>query len=79
MGFKIRCPNCGWRNVYEFSFESEERRAPGAAADLKAWRDYLYFRENACGPQAEWWVHSGGCGAWLRIRRDTSTNEILEE
>jgi heterotetrameric sarcosine oxidase delta subunit len=78
MGFKIPCPNCGARDVYEFTFDAERRSRPSAEADLKTWRRYLYFRRNACGIQEERWYHAAGCGRWLRVRRDTATNEVLE-
>src|SRR3989339_536438 len=42
MGFKIPCPNCGIRDVYEFSFDSEVRFRPQVDSDLKTWRHYLY-------------------------------------
>jgi len=77
MGFKIPCPNCGARDVYEFTFESEVRSRPLPEEDLKGWRHYLYFRKNTCGVQEEWWYHGGGCGQWLKVRRDTETNEVL--
>ncbi len=79
MGFKIPCPNCGLRDAYEFRFGYESKKAPHADADLRTWREYLYFFENTCGIQEEWWCHSAGCGAWFKVKRDTSTNEILTE
>lgn len=78
MGFKIPCPNCGIRDVYEFSFDSEVRFRPQVDSDLKTWRHYLYFRKNTCGVQEEWWYHGGGCCEWLKIKRNTETNEVLE-
>jgi sarcosine oxidase subunit delta len=78
MGFKIPCPNCGPRDAYEFTFESEVRSRPSMDADLKTWRHYFYFQKNACGPQEEWWYHGQGCGEWLKLKRDTKTNEVIE-
>ncbi len=78
MGFKIPCPNCGPRDVYEFTFESEVRSRPSIEADLKTWRHYCYFRKNTCGVQEEWWYHGAGCGEWLKLKRDTETNKVIE-
>jgi sarcosine oxidase subunit delta len=47
-------------------------------ADLKTWRHYFYFRKNACGVQEEWWYHGAGCGEWLKLKRDTKTNKVIE-
>ena len=79
MGFKIPCPNCGPRNVYEFTFGNEFKEQPLPGAGIKEWRQYLYFNENACGVHEEWWYHSAGCGAWFKINRNTLTNEIQKE
>jgi heterotetrameric sarcosine oxidase delta subunit len=77
MGFLIPCPNCGRRDVYEFKFGLEVKQAPREGADLRDWRHYLYFHQNRSGLQEEWWYHAYGCGAWFKIRRNTTTNEIL--
>jgi sarcosine oxidase subunit delta len=77
MGFLIPCPNCGRRDVYEFKFGLEVKQAPGEAAGLREWRHYLYFNQNKSGLQEEWWYHAYGCGAWFKIKRNTTTNEIL--
>jgi heterotetrameric sarcosine oxidase delta subunit len=78
MGFLIDCPNCGPRTVYEFKFAGEEKEKPGSESDLKSWRHYLYFNQNICGNQDEWWYHAGGCGAWIKVRRDTKTHQICQ-
>lgn len=79
MGFKIPCPHCGPRSAYEFKYDSEVKQSPGPGADLRDWRHYIFFNENALGVREEWWCHIFGCGAWLKIKRDTSTNEIIED
>ncbi|MCH8222863.1 MAG: sarcosine oxidase subunit delta [Chloroflexi bacterium] len=74
----LNCPNCGQRNVYDFRFGGEvlARPEPGATNDeLTA---YLYSRENADGPQREWWIHSLGCRKWFIAVRNTHTNEVIE-
>jgi len=45
---------------------------------MQAWTDFVYRRENPAGPHDELWHHSAGCRQWLRVRRDTRTNVILE-
>lgn len=40
--------------------------------------NYVYFRENPRGPHSEYWHHVGGCRAWLKVRRDTVTHEIID-
>ena len=77
MGFLIDCPNCGPRTVYEFKFAGEDEAQPGPGVGLKDWRHYLYFNKNTNGLSDEWWFHIGGCGAWLRIKRNTETNEVI--
>ena len=39
--------------------------------------DYLYQRDNARGPQREWWYHRAGCGLWFMAERHTHTNQVL--
>ena len=50
---------------------------PGAVSD-DAWLDHVYLRDNPRGPHWEWWHHSAGCRAWIKVKRDTMTHEILE-
>jgi heterotetrameric sarcosine oxidase delta subunit len=77
MGFLIDCPYCGPRSVYEFKFGGENKAQPSPEWELKDWRYYFYFNKNVNGPSDEWWYHGGGCGAWLRIKRNTGTNEVI--
>ena len=42
-----------------------------------AWIDYVYMRDNPCGPHDELWLHSAGCRSWFKVRRDTATHDIL--
>jgi heterotetrameric sarcosine oxidase delta subunit len=77
MGFLINCPNCGPRTVYEFKFGGERKVQPGADAGAKDWRHYFYFNRNVNGVNDEWWYHAGGCRAWLRVSRNTATNEVI--
>lgn len=76
---RINCPLCGARDLREFSYLGDARLADRPAADASAqdWQDYVYLRENPAGPHAELWQHAQGCRAWLRVRRNTVTHEIL--
>jgi sarcosine oxidase subunit delta len=77
MTFLLECPNCGPRDVYEFKFQGEVTRRPGAGASQRELSAYVYFRANAAGPQREWWYHRTGCGLWFVADGDTRTNEVL--
>jgi heterotetrameric sarcosine oxidase delta subunit len=74
--FLITCPNCGPREALEFSFGGEVTppAEPGATGRelAAAW----YVRRNMDGWQTEWWVHRGGCRAWILVERHTRTNEV---
>ena len=76
MGFLVNCPNCGYRNVYEFRFGGEIVRRPGPGDNTAVWMKYFYARRNIAGEQKEWWYHSLGCRRWIVAERDTRTNAI---
>jgi sarcosine oxidase subunit delta len=76
MTFLIPCPDCGPREVTEFSFGGESGRRPGPDEPVAALARYLYVRRNVSGEQEEWWFHRDGCRAWLVARRDTRSNTI---
>lgn len=75
----IPCPWCGERAEIEFVSGGEvvPRPIDPSALAREAWTEYLYFRDNRCGPQAEHWWHVHGCRRWLVVERDTATHEIL--
>jgi heterotetrameric sarcosine oxidase delta subunit len=75
----IPCPWCGERAEIEFVSGGERipRPADPAALGPEAWTEYLYFRDNRYGVQAEHWWHAHGCRRWLVVERDTATQEIL--
>lgn len=78
----IRCPWCGERDEAEFGYGGQADLAypaEPAALDDRAWAEFLYFRDNPCGPWREQWVHTAGCRRWFTIQRDTSTNAIPPE
>ncbi len=84
---RLDCPWCGPRPVDEFVHggDAGKRRpmapdgqagADEARAQRRAWLDYVYRRNNPAGRIAEFWHHSGGCGCWLVVERDTVSHEI---
>ena len=78
MSFLVCCPDCGRREVAEFSFGGESNRRAGPDSSQKELARYLFFRMNVAGPQVEWWYHRDGCQQWFLARRDTRTNQIEE-
>ncbi|MEL6807035.1 MAG: sarcosine oxidase subunit delta [Pseudomonadota bacterium] len=75
---RLRCPICGARDVREFYYQGAavmlERPAPDAGE--AAWDDYLHLRDNQPGDLEELWSHDAGCGAWLKVVRNTATHEV---
>ena len=51
------------------------RVAPDASEET--WTQYVYVRDNPCGPHDELWFHGTSCRRWFVVRRDTRTHEIL--
>lgn len=74
MSFQLECPNCGKRNVSEFSFKGENSRRPLQTDPFEAWTDYVFMYNNPAGPQEEWWYHRTGCSRWFLVNRDTTDN-----
>ena len=74
----IPCPHCGPRAQIEFSYGGDATvvRPDPDAVDTQAWLDHVYLRDNPRGPHLEWWQHSAGCRAWIKVRRDTLTHAI---
>lgn len=73
----IPCPNCGPRNVAEFSYDGESTARPDPnTASQEQWRAYLYEKRNPAGWITESWFHRAGCGRFLKVERDTITNEV---
>ena len=74
----IPCPWCGPRSQLEFTYGGDATlRRPAADAPEAAWAEYVYLRDNPCGPHDELWYHGAGCRSWFSVRRDTRTHEIL--
>lgn len=74
----ITCPYCGPRDVSEFTYQGDANRTrpDPASTDQQAWNVYVYDRVNTLGDHAEYWQHSGGCRAHLKLVRSTLTHEI---
>jgi sarcosine oxidase delta subunit len=62
MAFLLDCPNCGPRDVSEFSYGGEILTAAGS---------------NRPGPQPERWYHRLGCRRWFGAVRDVRTNALV--
>ncbi len=81
MTFRLTCPVCGKRDIYEFTFGGEERgpRPPqeglGAAAHFR----WCQFRSVPAEPREEWWYHRAGCGVWFKTTRNPATNLEVRE
>jgi heterotetrameric sarcosine oxidase delta subunit len=78
---RISCPHCGPRDLREFSYLGDatlQRPDPDTPDALERFTEYVYLRDNPAGPHQEFWYHGGGCQAWLVVRRDTRSHEILD-
>jgi len=78
MSFLVSCPDCGRREVGEFSFGGESNKRVGPGSTTAELARYLFFKKNVTGTQVEWWFHRDGCQQWFLARRDTRTNQIEE-
>ena len=77
MSYLLTCPNCGVREVTDFSYGGEVTARPKARPSWRELNEYNYFRDNVAGVQREWWYHRVGCGLWFLAERDTRTNDVL--
>lgn len=77
MSFRIPCPQCGERSVYEFRFGGEVLKRPSPSASEDDWYRYSFVRRNEMGTQLEWWYHRLGCRQWLQAERDTRANRVI--
>jgi sarcosine oxidase, subunit delta len=41
--------------------------------------DYVWFLDNADGPQVERWFHDAGCRRWSTVMRDTHTDRMVTD
>jgi sarcosine oxidase subunit delta len=77
MSINILCPNCGLRPVEEFVYGEIPMVPDDITGDDERDLDRAFMLNNPEGVQEEAWFHSYGCRRWLRIRRDTRTDEIV--
>lgn len=77
---RIPCPICGERDHREFYYQGAavmlSRPAPDAG--VAAWDDYLHLRDNQPGDLEELWSHDAGCGAWLKVTRNTVSHVVSD-
>ena len=75
---RINCPYCGLRDETEFTYHGAANlHRPGGDASEQEFFEYLYLRDNPRGVHEELWQHTAGCRAYLKVRRNTQTHEIL--
>ena len=79
MSLQLDCPNCGRRPLEEFLY-GEILNVPDSitgsdARDL----DRAFMHDNAEGVVTERWFHAFGCRRWMTARRDTRTDDLLEQ
>ena len=78
---RIPCPFCGERDLHEFVNRGEAgppRPDPEGEGAEARFFDYLYMRDNPCGPSTEHWYHAAGCRRWLVVERNLATHEIIK-
>ena len=75
---QITCPYCGPRSGVEFTFERPMEAIVPLGAPTEEAMARLYTRDNPRGLSWELWRHAYGCRAWIGVRRDTATHEIVE-
>lgn len=75
---QINCPHCGLRDISEFTYQGDatKQMPPLESTHQQEWNDFVYGRTNPRGDHMEFWHHSGGCRAHLRIERNTVSHEI---
>jgi sarcosine oxidase subunit delta len=71
------CPFCGPRDETEFFFggDAGKTRPPREASEAD-WARYLHMKKNPKGAARELWIHSGGCGRFFYMERDTVTHVV---
>ena len=78
--FVIKCPNCGERDLSEFSYGGEAHISrPEWRDDMSdaEWAEFVFMRTNPKGVFAERWNHAAGCRRWFNMLRNTATDDIL--
>ena len=79
MSIKIPCPHCGPRPIQEFIY-GEIPIVPDEITDPdERDLDRAFMLNNPEGVQTEAWFHLYGCRRWLKLKRDTRSDEILKD
>jgi heterotetrameric sarcosine oxidase delta subunit len=77
MSIRIPCNHCGDRPIEEYLygeiFDVPDEIHDPDDRDL----DRGFMHSNTQGPVTEAWFHLFGCRRWVRVTRDTRTDEIL--
>ena len=75
---RLPCPICGERDVREFYYQGAAvmLHRPEPDAGVAAWDDYLHLRDNQPGDLQELWSHDAGCGAWMKVVRNTASHAV---
>ncbi len=77
MSIRITCPTCGERPIEEYVY-GEIPVVPEHITDEDEWDlDRAFMLNNPEGVQTEAWFHLYGCRRWLKLQRDTRTDEIV--
>ena len=76
---RLVCPICGERDRREFYYKGAavSLDRPAEEAGVEDWAAYVHLRDNPAGRTQDLWLHEAGCGAWLKVDRDTLTHEIF--
>ena len=75
---RLNCPYCGLCDETEFSYHGEANlHRPAGEAGQEAFYEFVYLRKNPRGDHEELWQHTAGCRAFLKVRRNTQTHEVL--
>jgi heterotetrameric sarcosine oxidase delta subunit len=69
---RLACPFCGARELEEFLFHKTLPEPDSTPYSV------IYDRASRTEESIEHWQHVWGCRAWLWVRRNPSTNEVLE-
>ena len=77
MAIRIECPHCGSRSLEEWIY-GEILDVPKHITDDAARQfDRAFMHNNREGAIEEAWFHLYGCRRWVRVTRNTTTDEVL--
>jgi sarcosine oxidase subunit delta len=77
MSIRIPCDHCGERPIEEYLY-GEIFDVPDTITDpLERDLDRAFMHGNVEGPVTEAWFHLYGCRRWVRVTRDTRSDDVL--